>query len=76
MIVTLCLYIHQKSIRKRLQNTSNKSAYNAQKRYCSYLSTKKRTDFYSALVMEVTSTNNQTLLFKLLNKLTGREVSQ
>ena len=67
-------YIHQKSIRKRLQNTSNKSAYNAQKRYCSYLSTKKRTDFYSALVMEVTSTNNQTLLFKLLNKLTGREV--
>lgn len=65
-------YIHQKSIRKRLQNSSDKAAFNAQKRYCSYLVDKKRLEFYSSLVAEVASTNNQALLYKLLNKLTGR----
>ena len=67
-------YIHQRSIRKRLQNSSNKAAYNAQKRFCAYLCKMKRMDYYSALVADVASTNNQALLYKLLNKLTGRTV--
>ena len=35
-------YIHQRSIRKRLQKTRNKAAYNRQKRYCAYLAKTKK----------------------------------
>ena len=63
--------LHERSVRKQLQNSNNKAAYNTQKRYCAYLAKKKQTDYYSSLVAEVSATNNQALIFKLLKKLTG-----
>ena len=60
-------YIHERSVRKRLQKGSNKAAYNRQKRYCSYLAKQKRKSYYSSLS---SNSANQKQLFDSLKKLT------
>ena len=61
-------YITQRSLRKRLQNGQNKSAYYSQKRHCAYLAKTKRKQYYSSLC----DTNDQKQLYRGLNKLCGR----
>ena len=66
-------YIHQRSIRKRLQKTGNKAAYNRQRRYCAYLAKTKKKAFIASSVSSAAVTKNQGELFKVLNKITDRE---
>ena len=62
-------YIHERSVRKRLQKGNNKAAYNRQKRYCAYLAKQKRKSYYDSL--SVDSSVDQKQLFDSLKKLTG-----
>ena len=64
-------YIGQRSLRKRLQNSTNKSAYNAQKRHCANLAKTKRTQYFSGLCDNIPS-HDQKQLYRLLNKLCGK----
>lgn len=59
-------YIHERSVRKRLQKSNNKAAFNRQKRYCSYLVKQKRKSYYSSLASD---SANQKQLFDSLKKL-------
>ena len=64
-------YISQRSLRKRLQNTPNKAAYNAQKRHCAYLAKMKRTQYYSSSIDNIPA-HDQKQLYRGLNKLCGK----
>ena len=61
-------YIHERSVRKRLQKSNNKAAFNRQKRYCAYLAKQKRKSYYQSL--SVDTSVNQKQLFDSLKKLT------
>lgn len=64
-------YIRHRSLRKRLQNSPNKAAYNAQKRHCAYLAKQKRREYYSTFCDNIPS-HDQKQLYRALNKLCGR----
>ena len=60
-------YISARSLRKRLQNLPNKSRYNAQNRLCARMAERKRTEYYSNLVI---TSCNQKETYKTLHKIT------
>ena len=62
-------YIHERSVRKRLQKSRNKAAFNRQKRYCAYLAKQKRKSYYQSLSEDPSV--NQKQLFDSLKRLTG-----
>ena len=64
-------YIHQHQIRKNLQKLPNKSQYNAQKRYCAYLTRRKQREVSCRMVYEAP---DQKSLYSVLNKITGKNV--
>ena len=65
-------YVKQRSIRKRLQRRGDKSAYNAQRRYCQYLSKSKQISCNKRFIDDAVSTNDQKQIFKAVNKLLDR----
>ena len=61
-------YIRERSLRKRLESSGNRTAYNVQKRHCAYLARTKRKAFYNSAISDAAG-SNQSQLYKLLNKL-------
>ena len=65
-------YVRQRAIRKRLQRQGDKSAYNAQKRHCQYLSRIKQISYNKSVIDDAVSTNDQRQVYKAVNKLLDR----
>ena len=61
-------YITERSLRKRLESSGNRTAFNAQKRRCAYLARTKRRAFFNSAISDAAG-YNQSQLYKLLNKL-------
>ena len=61
-------YIRERSLRKRLENSGDRTAYNAQTRHCAFLARTKRKAYCNTAIANAAG-SNQTQLFKLLNKL-------
>lgn len=68
-------YIRERSLRKRLQSLPDKSRYNAQNRYCSYLSKKKRREYNQRNVATASKEGDQKKVYKALKKITGKNIN-
>ena len=64
-------YRSARALRNRLKNSSNRSAYNAQRRLCGRLITQKRQAYNSNLINSAT---DQGELFKVVNKIVGKDI--
>ena len=64
-------YRSARALRNRLKNSSDRSAYNAQKRFCNRLITLKRQAHNSNLINSAT---DQGELFKVVNKIVGKDI--
>ena len=65
-------YAKQRALRKRLQRRGDKSAYNAQKRYCQYLSKAKQISYNKGVIDDAVATNDQKQIYRAVNKLLDR----
>ena len=64
-------YRAARALRNRLQRNSDTAAYNAQNRLCARMLIDKRSSYYSNLI---NSANNQGDLFKVMNKIVGKDI--